>query len=311
MQRRFWRCIQIHQDNVTVICTVYNEEANIESLIESLLNQSLKPKEIIITDADSTDQTWDILEHLANKHLELKVYSVPGNRSKGRNFAINKAKTKYIAVTDAGAVADFFWLERITQPLLVGAAVSSGFYEPVFSNALEKAIAKITIPSLKTVNPKTFLPSSRSVAFTKDAWESVGGYPEELSHNEDTPFDLSLKKQGYEFVFVPDALVYWKPRASFVDVYRQFQQYAYGDGEALIMLKDYLLIFARYLLLLVYPYGTVFGLILWLLRLLKDFQKCQSLYLIPLRFIIDFADMVGFIKGMKVAWTKWRKKQSS
>jgi glycosyltransferase involved in cell wall biosynthesis len=309
--RRFWRCIPIQNREISVICTVYNEEENINALVESLLSQSLKPKEIIITDGGSTDGTLEILKDLEEKHHTLKVYSVPGNRAKGRNAAIAKSTAEYIAVTDAGCVADPFWLEKISEPLFAGAEVASGFYEPVVQNPLEKAVAKMTIPSLKTVNPDTFLPSSRSVAFSKKAWETVDGYPEEFSHNEDTPFDLRLKSQGYTFVFVPDALVYWKPRSSFREVWRQFHQYAYGDGEALIQIRDYLLIFLRYIPLFFFPYGTFLAVLLWFLRLAKDFSKCLSIYTLPLRFTIDFADMIGFIKGLKVAWTKWRKSKSS
>ena len=125
--RRFWRCIPIQNREISVICTVYNEEENINALVESLLSQSLKPKEIIITDGGSTDGTLEILKDLEEKHHTLKVYSVPGNRAKGRNAAIAKSTAEYIAVTDAGCVADPFWLEKISEPLFAGAVVASGF----------------------------------------------------------------------------------------------------------------------------------------------------------------------------------------
>lgn len=298
-------------DKITVIVTVYNEKDSIEALIESLLKQSFLPYEIIVTDAGSTDGTWEILEALAKSHPLLRVISVPGNRSKGRNAAISAAKTAYIAVTDAGCVADSSWLLYLYKALQNGADVASGFYEPLVNTPWEKAIAAMTIPSLKTVRPESFLPSSRSVAFTKSAWQRVGGYPEDLTHNEDTPFDLALKKAGFSFIFVPQAIVFWRPRPDLKAVYKQFFHYALGDGEALILIKDYLLIFARYLLLCIYPWGFLLALLLWGSRLFRDFQKTRNLYFVPLRFIIDFADMLGFIAGRKEAWKKWRKKSLS
>ena len=53
------------------------------------------------------------------------------------------------------------------------------------------------------INPQTFLPSSRSVAFCKTAWEAVGGYPEWLDYSEDLVFDMALKEDVGNFAFAP------------------------------------------------------------------------------------------------------------
>lgn len=299
------------KNEITVVVTVYNERDNIEALISSLLNQSKEPYELIITDGGSTDGTWELLCNLQERYPKLKAISMPGNRSKGRNTAINAAKTEYIAVTDAGTVADKDWLLYLYNALESGAYAVAGFYQPLVKTKWEKIIANMTIPSLKTVNPKRFLPSSRSVAFRKTAFIKAGGYPEEFSHNEDTPFDLALINVGYRFVFVPEALVYWRPRKNLSDVYKQFYHYALGDGEARIQYRDYLLIFLRYLLPFFYPYGFYFGALLWIARFFKDLYKTKSLYFIPVRFVIDIADMLGFIKGRKEAWVRWIKANNS
>lgn len=298
------------EDKITVIVTVYNEKDNIADLVKSLHNQSLEPYEIIITDAHSTDGTWEILTKLKDDYPKLKVVSVKGNRSVGRNTAISLAKTEYIAVTDAGCLADYNWLEHLFSTLSKGADVASGFYEPLSDSKWEKTIAKMTIPTLETVNPDTFLPSSRSVAFRKSAWQKVGGYPEEFSHNEDTPFDLLLKEAGFEFVFVPQAIVYWRPRQDLKAVFKQFFYYALGDGEARIQIKDYLFIYLRYIPLFFYPYGTIISLLFWCQRIFKDLKKTRSLLFIPLRFTIDFADMSGFLAGLKEAWQRCRQRKS-
>ena len=298
------------EDKITVIVTVYNEKANIAALVKSLHNQSLEPSEIIITDAHSTDGTWEVLTKLKEEYPKLKVVSVKGNRSVGRNTAISLAKTEYIAVTDAGCLADYNWLEHLFSTLSKGADVASGFYEPLSDSKWEKTIAKMTIPTLDTVNPDTFLPSSRSVAFRKSAWQKVEGYPEEFSHNEDTPFDLLLKEAGFEFVFVPQAIVYWRPRQDLKAVFKQFFYYALGDGEARIQIKDYLFIYLRYIPLFFYPYGIMISFLFLCQRIFKDLKKTRSLLFIPLRLTIDFADMIGFLAGLKEAWQRCRQRKS-
>jgi GT2 family glycosyltransferase len=47
---------------IALVATVLNERNSIEPFVESLLNQSRKPDEIIIVDGDSTDGTREILE---------------------------------------------------------------------------------------------------------------------------------------------------------------------------------------------------------------------------------------------------------
>ena len=49
------------------ITTVFNEENNIEAFIDSVLNQTKSPDEIIIVDGGSTDKTLEILKSIAKK----------------------------------------------------------------------------------------------------------------------------------------------------------------------------------------------------------------------------------------------------
>ena len=53
---------------------------------------------------------------------------------------------------------------------------------------------------------------SRSVAFTKGAWRRAGGYPEWLDYCEDVVFDLKLRQKFGPFLFVPEAVVHFRPR---------------------------------------------------------------------------------------------------
>src|SRR2546422_7113481 len=47
---------------ISVIVPVRNEEGSIGALLESLLNQTLSPSEIVITDGGSTDATTAIIQ---------------------------------------------------------------------------------------------------------------------------------------------------------------------------------------------------------------------------------------------------------
>jgi hypothetical protein len=89
------------------------------------------------------------------------------------------------------------------------------------------------LPSVEEIAPDTFLPSSRSVAFTREAWRRAGGYPEWLDYCEDLIFDLRLRADpDVRVVFEPRATVRFRPRPSLRAFVRQYYHYARGDGKA-------------------------------------------------------------------------------
>ena len=93
------------------IATVFNEEKNIESFLDSLLNQTEKPNEIVIVDGGSKDKTYEILKEYSKKNKLIKVYQEKGsNIARGRNIAISKAKEDIILVSDAGCILDKDWI---------------------------------------------------------------------------------------------------------------------------------------------------------------------------------------------------------
>jgi len=129
---------------------------------------------------------------------------------------------------------DKSWLEEIARPFEKKNEVEvvGGFYLPTGETILQKTLAQLTSISLEKVHPETFLPSSRSIAFRKSAWQKVGGYPENLNYCEDLIFDLRLKRTGCLFDFAPKAIVYWSQKDTLRSALKQFFNYAIGDGMA-------------------------------------------------------------------------------
>ncbi len=313
---------------VSLIMTVKNEAAALPRLLDSILAQTHAPDEIVIADGGSTDATCDVLARYASR-LNLRVLNCPGaNISKGRNAAIAAARGEIIASTDAGVRLDPHWLEEITKPFEAGADVVSGFFEPDPHGAFETALAATTLPARRDIKPEKFLPSSRSVAFRKSAWQAVQGYPEWLDFCEDLVFDLGLRAAGGRFVFAPEARVFFRPRATLRQFARQYYLYARGDGKADLWLKRHLLRYFTYLVVL--PLSFTFlrrafipTLLLWsagsvimfftpyrrlagLWRSLRPDEKAAALAWVPIiRLTGDVAKMAGYPVGV---W--WRKQKA-
>lgn len=85
--------------DVSVIIPVYNGARFIERTIESVLRQTLAPKEIIIVDDASTDETRRCIERVAADHTFIQV---PENRGvcHSRNAGIRASTSPLIALSD-------------------------------------------------------------------------------------------------------------------------------------------------------------------------------------------------------------------
>lgn len=219
---------------VSLITTVLNEAESIGPLLQSLADQNRQPDEIIICDAGSRDGTANtIQEWVADGFPARLIVENGANRSRGRNRAIEEATGEIIASIDGGCIAGRDWLAKLIAPFELDDPpdVVAGYYEPDTESPIEDAIAVATVPASAEVDPESFLPSGRSVAFRQDAWQRVGGYPEYVDYAEDTDFDLRLRSAGCRFQFAPDAVVHWRMQSNLWTVFRQFFRYSRSDGE--------------------------------------------------------------------------------
>lgn len=233
---------------VSLVLTVLNEGPALHKLFRSIHRQTRQPDEIVVVDGGSTDDTVAILDSYTDE-LPLTILVEPAaNISCGRNAAIDAARHDVIAVTDAGVRLDPKWLERLMEHFErdTPAAFVSGFFRPDPQGVFEVALAATTLPAPEEMGQGRFMPSSRSVAFRRDVWQSVGGYPEWADYSEDVLFDLAIMAAGVEIEYEPEAVVYFRPRPNFPAFARQYRNYAYGDGQGLLWPKRHAIRYGTY-----------------------------------------------------------------
>jgi glycosyltransferase involved in cell wall biosynthesis len=313
---------------VTVIVTVKNEAQALPRLFDSILTQTRSPFQVVVADGGSTDTTKDVLRKYGRR-LDLCVIDCPGaNISQGRNAAIARASGDIVASTDAGVRLDPHWLEEITRPFEDGADVVSGFFLPDTQGPFSTALAATTLPALEDIRPEKFLPSSRSVAFRKSAWQVAGGYPAWLDYSEDLIFSLALRTAGCRFVFAPAARVFFRPRGNIRQFARQYYLYARGDGKANLWRKRHLLRYFTYLVALPFSialFARIPALILglWISGFVFFFwtpyrrlsglwgplsprqRMIAAAWVPPIRFTGDAAKMIGYPVGV---WWRFRRR---
>ena len=215
---------------VSLIATVLNAAPDVEGFLGSIAAQTRPPDEIVIADGGSTDGTVGLLR--ANEHLTV-IEEAGANIARGRNLAIAAATHDVIAVADADCRYDPGWLEHLLEPLEAGAEVSMGFYLPIADGFFQECMAAVNLPvSADEIDPARFMPSARSVAFRREAIESVGHYPEWLDIGEDMFVNLRWRRLGLDMRLARDATVLWRLRRGLVATWRQYFRYARGDAAA-------------------------------------------------------------------------------
>jgi glycosyltransferase involved in cell wall biosynthesis len=214
---------------VSLITTVKDAADAIDAFLTSLAAQTRVPDEVVVVDGGSGDGTLARLRTAQG----ISLIEEPGaNIARGRNLAIAAATHEVIAVTDGDCVLEPDWLERLLEQIEAGADVAMGFYRPITDGFLPACMAAVNLPEAGEVDGATFMPSSRSVAFRREAIEAAGGYPEWLDIGEDMFVNHRWRELGLDLRFVPDAIVRWRLRASLRDTWVQYFRYARGDAIA-------------------------------------------------------------------------------
>lgn len=293
--------VSIKKNKISFVATVLNEEKTITALLDSLAKQSRKADEVVIVDAGSRDNTVALIKQ---HFIKTKLIVKPGlNRSQGRNLGIKTARNKIIAVSDAGCLLDPDWLLRITQPLAsTENEAVAGYYQTAADTILGKAAAPFVAVMPDKFNPEIFLPSSRSLAFTKSAWLKVGQYPEHLDYCEDLIFAAKLKAQT-NLVVKAEAIVFWQMPATLTAFYHQLKNYAVGDvlGSYWPHLIKITTTYLRYLVFFTVP-PLFLAYLFWpIIKFNHYFSGFKALAYLPLvQITADFAVMRGALLGLKL-----------
>ncbi|MCB0746307.1 MAG: glycosyltransferase [Ignavibacteriae bacterium] len=232
---------------VSLVSTVFNEINNLENTISDIENQTLKPDEIIITDAGSNDGTferlmdWNISSTMNIQVLQEKKCNV----ARGRNLAIAKSANDLILSTDFGCRFSPNWVENMVEIYCQNEnkVIGGGF--GVLEETLNSISAKanfILTNQYEISFDDYFIPSSRSILYHKNVWNKIGGYCEWLTlAADDLVFGKQIKALGIPIVFSESKDVLWGRHKTAKAYKKESYRYGLGDGEAKVNSKNAIL----------------------------------------------------------------------
>lgn len=233
---------------ISVITTTLNDGAALRSLATALLPCLGPDDEWVVADASSTDGSQEFLAELARQDRRVTVLVEPGaGISRGRNLAVAASRHPLIAATDAGCVPTPGWLDafRAAARDRPDAGLLTGTYTVTATGPLQHALVacgypdtgELAHPSLLVraygrVLGRVFdasMPTGRSMAFRRQAWEQVGGFPVDLATGEDVSFGRAIAAR-WPVALVRAAEVSWAQRDTMAQTMRMY--YSYGAGSS-------------------------------------------------------------------------------
>ena len=322
---------------VSVIVPVRDEEHSIRELLDSLLNQTRPPDEIVITDGGSVDATPQIIEQYIQKGAPVRLIragaALPG---RGRNLGAAAAASEWLGFTDAGIRLNRDWLETLVARAAQDKSIDIvyGSWEPVTDTFFKECAAIAYVPPPATREGIVTRP--RFIASTlmrREAWAAVNGFPEDLRSAEDLVFMDRLESAGYRAVFEPRARVHWNLRSTLGATFKRFLLYSRNNIRAGLWRQWQASIFTRYAVLLalivtalVFDSRWVWAVIaVWLLMLvgraaisIRRNRNCypasflrnvrRGVLIMSLLAVLDAAAIIGSIQWLLFDSFRWSRK---
>ena len=195
---------------VSIIIPAYNAEKYIEETIQSALNSTYKPIEIVIVNDGSTDGTQKIADKFVESNNNVFSYFQENKgASSARNLAISKSQGDLILPLDSDNRISADYIEEAVKVLTTSPDVKLVSCEAEFIG--EKSGKWNFQPfSLNLLCRRNLI--DNCAMYRKADWEKVGGYCYEILGREDWDFWLSLFEDGGTFVRLPITGLFYRVR---------------------------------------------------------------------------------------------------
>ena len=227
---------------ISIVIPCLNEEKNIQSLLEAILQQTvaLNKLEVIISDGNSEDKTRQIISDFAERHPDLSIHVLDNLIRRipaGLNQAIRAAKGPIICRMDAHAIPAPDYVQLSVDALRSECGDNIGGVidiKPGADTWIGRAISIATAHPLGVGDAKYRWTKKAEEAdtvafgtFYKSKVEEVGYYNEKLFANEDYEFNSRLRSGGGKVWIDPAIRAVYFSRSTLSSLAKQYFFYGY------------------------------------------------------------------------------------
>lgn len=216
--------MKIQSYNISVVIPLYNKERAIVDTLQSVLNQTVAPYEIIIVDDGSTDASLNVVKKFVSTIDNLQstirfIHKENGGVSSARNWGIKESKGDYIALLDG----DDLWepsflaemvkmIDDFSEAAMWGVSIAfiKGGMCDKWQQGMGDGFRGYVENYFDTVHNDLFC--SSSVVIRKEAFDVAGYFDERISSSEDLDMWYRIILH-YPIAFYDKVLVYYNQDA--------------------------------------------------------------------------------------------------
>ncbi len=217
------------QEKISVLMSTYNSSTTVRNSVESILNQTYKNFEILISDDNSTDDTYNILQEYEENNKSIKLFRNTKNLglTKSLNFLISKSSGQLIARQDDDDISFENRLEIQTYN------IHKYNLDFCTTRAITNPQGRIR-PNLSFYIPKKLLINYKnpfihgSLLIKKSILENVGNYNEKFYYAQDYKLIFDLLKKNARFKIIRDVLYELNTKNNISELKKTEQKY-YSD----------------------------------------------------------------------------------
>ncbi|MBR6187759.1 MAG: glycosyltransferase [Prevotella sp.] len=243
--------------NYSIIVPVYNRPDEVDELLQSLCQQTVKDFEVIVVEDGSTVTCKDVCDKYADI-LHLYYYAKPNSGpGQSRNYGAERAHGEWLIVLDSDVVLPKDYLSAVDNNLQSSNLKSqtSNLNPQCFGGPdaahpsftpVQKAISYSMTSFFTTGGIRggssplrgnkrgaldKFYPRSYNMGIRREVYQKLGGFSK-MRFGEDIDFSYRIVEAGYKTALIPDAWVWHKRRTDLKKFFRQ----VYNSGIARINL---------------------------------------------------------------------------
>lgn len=218
---------------VSVVVPVFNGEKTIESCIQHIEDQSLRPFEIIVVDDCSTDATPVILGRLQEQYSNVTVIRNGENRGKAASVSsvLKLVCSPFTAIIDSDTYLDRDYLRNTLGALHSDETVAAS--GNVLPSEADSGISRSRlIEYLHSQSTYKKLQSSMGVSFVspgccsvwRTSWINENGIPAETVV-EDMDITWEAQIDGKKLAYVPEAFAFTEEPKTFNNYVKQLSRW--------------------------------------------------------------------------------------
>lgn len=205
--------------SLSVVIPTLNAEDEIDSLLDTIEAQSLKPLDILVVDSSSDDGTVDEVAKHPCVNL-VRIERKEFNHGSTRDMALRRSAGEFVCFLTQDAVpASNLYLERLVAPFLADdsiALVTGRQLPKADARRFEQLVRKFNYPNVPSVRSKsdlpkygikTFFASDTCSAYRRTAYLECGGF-DHVNTNEDMLMAARFIASGLKVAYEPSTEVY-------------------------------------------------------------------------------------------------------